>query len=75
MACSHRAFAFAIFCIIQCRKRFHLSLVSMGDANANARCKQAFILLMVYDFGVLSVIFTQRKHVFENVMNGAVCVF
>ena len=38
-ACLHRAFAF--FCIIQCRKRFYLSLVSMGDANANARCKQA----------------------------------
>ena len=38
-ACSHRAFVFAIFCTIQCRKRFHLSLMSMGDANA--RYKQA----------------------------------
>ena len=36
-ACLHRVFVFAFFCIIQCRKRFHPSLVSMGDANA--RCK------------------------------------
>ena len=36
-ACLHRAFAFAFCCIIQCRKRFHPSLVSMGDANARAQ--------------------------------------
>ena len=46
-ACLHRAFAFAIFCIIQCRKRFHPSLVSMGDANANARCKQGLMFSVV----------------------------
>ena len=43
-ACLHRAFAF--FCIIQYRKRFHPSLVSMGDANA--RCKQAFNQISPY---------------------------
>ena len=32
---SHGAFAFAFFCTIQCGKRFHPSLVSMGDPNAN----------------------------------------
>ena len=41
-ACLHQAFAFAFFCKILCRKRFHPSLVSMGDANA--RCKWAFRL-------------------------------
>ena len=39
----HRVFAFVFFCIIQCRKRFHPLLVSMGDANA--RCKRALKLL------------------------------
>ena len=29
-----------VFCLFQCRKRLHSSLVSMCDANA--RCKQAF---------------------------------
>ena len=40
-ACLHRAFVFAVFCIIQCRKHFHPSMVSMGDANASTRCKRA----------------------------------
>ena len=34
-----RAKTFAFFCMFQGRRR----LVSMGDANANARCKRAFM--------------------------------
>ena len=60
-ACSHRAFAFAIFCIIQCRKRFHLSLVSMGDANANARCKQAIKTCLHQAFAFFCIIQCRKR--------------
>ena len=38
----HEAKAFVYFSVFPCRKRLHPSLVSMGDANASVRCKQAF---------------------------------
>ena len=38
----HHAKVFAFFCIFQCRKRLHSSLVPMG--NENGRCKRAFSL-------------------------------
>ena len=65
-ACSHRAFAFAIFCIIQCRKRFHLSLVLIGDANA--RCRRAFKGLFIPSLSKLP------KHVSNDVaFTNALC--
>ena len=38
---------YTFFCIFQCRKRLHPSLVSVGDANANAWCKRALKPLLL----------------------------
>ena len=50
----HRAFAF--FCINQCKKRFHPSLLSMGDANTNVRWKWAFSYLLNFEANLLVVV-------------------
>ena len=56
----HREFACAFFCIIECRKRFHPSLVSMGDANA--QCETGlYSFLARYDLEALQILTTWRR--------------